>query len=85
MSSANAFKLDQSKILLFNSTKINDKLKVFADDKINVNEKFKSGLGGVENMVVKGENAGYQHFLLFPQCFQKPSFSGYLKVENVWG
>ena len=19
----------------------------------------------------KGENAGYQHFLLFPQCFQK--------------
>ena len=22
----------------------------------------------------KGENAGYQHFLLFPQCFQKPFF-----------
>ena len=22
-----------------------------------------------ENMVGKGENAGYQHFLLFPQCF----------------
>ena len=20
----------------------------------------------------KGENAGYQHFLFFPQCFQKP-------------
>ena len=27
----------------------------------------------------KGENAGYQHFLLFPQCFQKASFSGLLK------
>ena len=24
----------------------------------------------VENIVGKGENAGYQHFLLFPQCFQ---------------
>ena len=24
----------------------------------------------VENMVGKGENAGYQHFLLFPPCFQ---------------
>ena len=23
----------------------------------------------VENIVRKGENAGYQHFLLFPQCF----------------
>ena len=23
-----------------------------------------------ENIVGKGENAGYQHFLLFPQCFQ---------------
>ena len=28
-------------------------------------------LGRVENVVGKGENAGYQHFLLFPQCFQK--------------
>ena len=24
----------------------------------------------VENMVRKGENASYQHFLLFPQCFK---------------
>ena len=24
----------------------------------------------------KGENASYQHFLLFPQCFQKPSHTG---------
>ena len=25
----------------------------------------------MENFVGKGENAGHQHFLLFPQCFQK--------------
>ena len=28
----------------------------------------------VENIVGKGENAGNQHFLLFPQCFEKASF-----------
>ena len=25
-----------------------------------------------ENIVGKGENAGYQHFLLFTQCFEAP-------------
>ena len=33
------------------------------------------GFGTVENIVGKGENAGYQYFLHFPQCFQKPSSS----------
>ena len=33
----------------------------------------------VENIVGNGENAGYQHFLLFPQCFQKASFLGVVK------
>ena len=28
-------------------------------------------LNRIENIVGKGENAGYQHFLLFPQWFQK--------------
>ena len=60
------------------------KFKAFADDKIYVTEKLKTGLGRVENMVGKGENAGYQHFLLFPQCFQKVSFLGSLKVGIVW-
>ena len=32
----------------------------------------------------KGENAGYQHFLLFLQCFQKASYSKLLKVGIVW-
>ena len=47
------------------------KLKTFADDKLNVNEKLNFGLGRVENIVRKEENAGYQQFLLFPQCFPK--------------
>ena len=25
--------------------------------------------GGVKNIAGKGENAGYQHFFLVPQCF----------------
>ena len=41
-------------------------------------------LGRVENIVGKGENAGYQLFLLFPQCFQKAFLSGSLKVRIVW-
>ena len=27
-----------------------------------------------ENIVGKGENAGYQHFLLLPVCLEKASF-----------
>ena len=50
------------------------KFKALADDKINVTEKLKFVLGMVENILGKGENAGYQHFLLFPKCFQKLSF-----------
>ena len=47
------------------------KLKAFADDKLNLAKQLKFALGRVENIVEKGENAGFQHFLLFPQCFQK--------------
>ena len=36
-------------------------------------------LDWVENIVGKGENTGYQHFLLFPQCFQKLLLSRLLK------
>ena len=39
--------------------------------------------GMVENIVEKGEYAGYQHFLLFPQCFQKASFPGPLKEGTI--
>ena len=37
----------------------------------------------VENIVGKGENAGYQLFLLFPQCFDKAFFTaGSLKSRD---
>ena len=32
----------------------------------------------------KGENAGYQHFLFFPQCFQKAFYTRLLKDMIVW-
>ena len=37
------------------------------------NKTAKFVFDGVENIVGKGENTGYQHYLLFPQCFQKLS------------
>ena len=39
---------------------------------------------GIENIVGKGENAGYQHFLLFPRCFQKAFYPASLYVRIVW-
>ena len=36
------------------------KLKAFADQKLNLANKIKLVLGRVENIVGKGENAGYQ-------------------------
>ena len=59
------------------------KFKAFADDTLNVYQILKFSLGRVENIVGKGENAGYQHFLLFP-CFQKASLSVSLKDGIVW-
>ena len=57
------------------------KLKDFADDKINVTQNLKFILGMEENIFGKGENASYQHFLLFPKCFQKhPSLVCSLKI-----
>ena len=54
----------------FNSlpdNKISDwsKLKAFAEDILNI------FFHRTENIVGKEENAGYQHFLVFPQWFQK--------------
>ena len=37
-----------------------------------------------ENIVGKRENAGYQHFLLFLQCFKKASFPDTSKGVIVW-
>ena len=60
------------------------KLKAFADDRTNVSEKLKFVYGRVENIVEKGKNAVNWHFLLFPQHFQRASFSSLLKVGIKW-
>ena len=44
---------------------------------MNVNEKLKFVLGRVENIVGKGENAGFQHFLLFQQYLYYTIFKYY--------
>ena len=50
--------------------------KVFADEKIKMAKNLKFAYEGVEKNVGKGENAGYQHFVLFPQCSQRSYFLG---------
>ena len=59
-------------------------LKIFADDILIVVQMMICITDWVEKFVEKGENAGYQHFLLFPQCFKMASFQGLLKVGIVW-
>ena len=78
--------LDSSKLSSLPNDKMLDqfKLETFADGKKKVTEKLKIVWGRVENIVGKQENAGYQHFLLFPQCFQKASYTGSLNVRLVW-
>ena len=60
------------------------KLEAFANDKLNVTEKIKFVFHRIENIVGKEENAGHQHCLLFPQCFQTLSSSSASKVVIVW-
>ena len=43
--------------------------KHFADEKFIVSQNMKFVFHRVENIVGKGGNAGYQHFLPFPQVF----------------
>ena len=60
------------------------KLQAFADDKLNVTQNIKVVFLRIENIVGKEENAGYQHFLLFLQYFQKVFSSRASKVVIVW-
>ena len=46
------------------------KLKAFADDKIKLTENLKSVLWKIENIVGKGENAGYQFSTLHEPNFK---------------
>ena len=58
------------------------KLKAFADNKLIVTQNIKVVFHRIENIVGKEENAGYQHFLLFPQCFQKFFFLHCIKSRH---
>ena len=75
----NRFPVPQTSSIFFRSLP-NDKFlkktkfKPFADDKINVTQNMKFWLERIRNIVVKGENASYQYFILFPQCFIHTSF-----------
>ena len=59
------------------------KLKAFAEDKIKVIKMMVFVFDRVENIVEKGKNAGNQHFLLSPQCFQRAFYPGFSKVGIV--
>ena len=43
---------------------------------ISRNSRLLQTTGWAENIAGKGENAGDQHFLLFPKYFQRLSFPG---------
>ena len=60
------------------------KFKAFADNNLNVAKMVISVFDRTENTLGKEENAGYQHFLLFLQRFQKASFSRSFKVGTIW-
>ena len=57
------------------TTKIKTKLKAFADNKMNVNQKLKFDLGRVKKMWEKEK--------MLVTSFQKASISGSLKVQTV--
>ena len=67
-------------VFFFFNSLPNDKfldLNTIADDKLNTGRMTISLFDRVENTVGKGENAGYQHFLLFPWCFPKPALGSF--------
>ena len=57
-------------------------MKAFADDKFNASVMIMSLFERVQNTVGKGENACYQHFLLFSKCFSKASFLRVIKSRK---
>ena len=59
------------------------KLKAFVGDQFKAVEMGEFVHDGIENNVGKGENADYQHFLLFPHCFQKDFSSVSVKFGIV--
>ena len=65
--------------LSYNTILALSKLKASTDKNSKVAQMMKFVSDGIESIVGKGENAGYQHFLLFLQSFQNAPLSGLLK------
>ena len=57
-----------------------NKLKAVAEDNSHEAEMMVSGYDRIENIVGKRENAVYQQFLVFQQCFQTVSSTMSFKV-----
>ena len=62
---ANSFNLEESKIFRLDKIVDSFKFKAFADDKLTLAQ----------------TECDYQHFLLFPQCFQNPSLAWSLNIR----
>ena len=60
------------------------KLKEFANDNFKFDENGRKLSKWVENTVGKGEIAGDEQLLVFPQCFQKACFPGASKGVIAW-
>ena len=58
------------------------KFRTFEDDRLNEDQMKISVFDRVEKTVRKEENAGYQHFLLFPQSFLKAFLSRFVKSRD---
>ena len=63
---ANDFHMERSDILVNSIPRDWSRLKVFADDIINMTEKIEICFGNGKKHCGKGENASYQLFFLFP-------------------
>ena len=71
------------KLTLLPHNKILDlsNLKAFADNNLDMTQIMEFVINWEENILGKEENAGYQHFLLFPKCFQNAFI---LRVVKAW-
>ena len=85
LSSAHAFNLDQSKILLVaplpEDKSKTSKLKEFADNNFKFDENGRKLSKRIENIVGKGEIARYEQFLLSPSVFKRLVSQGRQKVS----
>ena len=68
--------VEQYLLILNQTMKFSTGLKAFAEDKMKLAKMTIFVFYRVENIVGKGHNADYQHFLLFQQYFQNAFTKG---------